>query len=173
MLETYAALAERALAGEAPSDDQCRWILDADDVELLPLLHAAFEPRRKHFGRKVMVHVLNNVQNGLCPEDCGYCSQNKDSEAAIRKYAMKSEDEILAEAEAAARSGATRYCMVMSGRGPTSPCSSGSRPSARLPRPRRGSLPRSSSRTCGWRRRSPCSASSSRSPRGTDRSARC
>jgi biotin synthase len=119
MFAPYAALAERALAGEAPSDAQCQWILAGDDVELLPLLHAAFEPRRKHFGRKVMVHVLNNVQNGLCPEDCGYCSQNKDSSAAIRKYAMKSEEEILAEAEAAARAGATRYCMVMSGRGPT------------------------------------------------------
>ena len=51
-----------------------------------------------------MVHVLNNVQNGLCPEDCGYCSQNKDSDSAIRKYAMKSDEAILAEAEAAARS---------------------------------------------------------------------
>ena len=118
-LETYTSLAERALAGEAPSEAQCEWILDGQDVALLPLLHAAFEPRRQHFGRKVMVHVLNNVQNGLCPEDCGYCSQNKDSDAPLRKYAMKSEDEILAEAEAAARSGATRYCMVMSGRGPT------------------------------------------------------
>jgi len=66
-----------------------------------------------------MVHVLNNVQNGLCPEDCGYCSQNKDSKAAIRKYAMKSDEEILAEAEAAAQAGASRYCMALSGRGPT------------------------------------------------------
>ena len=66
-----------------------------------------------------MVHVLNNVQNGLCPEDCGYCSQSRDSKAAIRKYAMKRDDEILAEAEAAAKSGASRYCMVMSGRGPS------------------------------------------------------
>ncbi len=65
-----------------------------------------------------MVHVLNNVQNGLCPEDCGYCSQNKDSKAAIRKYAMKSDEAILAEAEPAAKAGATRYCMVLSGRGP-------------------------------------------------------
>jgi len=119
MLQTYSELAERALAGEAPSADQCTWILEGKDVELLPLLHAAYEPRKKHFGRKVMVHVLNNVQNGLCPEDCGYCSQNKDSEAPIRKYGMKSDEDILAEAEAAARSGATRYCMVMSGRGPT------------------------------------------------------
>jgi biotin synthase len=65
------------------------------------------------------VHVLNNVQNGLCPEDCGYCSQSKTSTSAIRKYPLKSDEEILAGAEAAARAGATRYCMVLSGRGPT------------------------------------------------------
>jgi biotin synthase len=119
MLEKYADLAARALRDTPPNDTDARWILDGEDVELLPLLHAAFVPRRHHFGRKVMVHVLNNVQNGLCPEDCGYCAQNKDSTAAIRKYGMKSDDEIFAEAEHAARAGATRYCMVLSGRGPT------------------------------------------------------
>ena len=118
-LARYTELATRALAGEAPSEAEALWILDGDDVELLPLLQASFEPRRRAFGRKVMVHVLNNVQNGLCPEDCGYCSQNKDSAAAIKKYAMKSDAQIMEEAEAAAKSGASRYCMVLSGRGPT------------------------------------------------------
>jgi len=118
-LDRYADLTRNALADVAPSEADALWILDGEDVELLPLLHAAYEPRRRAFGRKVMVHVLNNVQNGLCPEDCGYCSQNKDSDAAIRKYAMKSDEAILAEAEAAAMAGATRYCMVLSGRGPT------------------------------------------------------
>lgn len=117
--DRYATLARNALAGEAPSEAEAIWILEGPDVELLRLLDAAYQPRLRAFGRKVMVHVLNNVQNGLCPEDCGYCSQNKDSEAAIRKYAMKSDEAILAEAEAAAKSGASRYCMVMSGRGPT------------------------------------------------------
>lgn len=118
-LERYRELTRNALNGVAPSEAEALWILDGEDVELLPLLQAAYEPRRRAFGRKVMVHVLNNVQNGLCPEDCGYCSQNKDSDAAIRKYAMKSDEAILAEAEAAAKNGATRYCMVLSGRGPT------------------------------------------------------
>jgi biotin synthase len=115
----YERLAARALAGEAPTETEARWTLDGDDIDLLPLLHAAFRPRRKHFGRQVMVHILNNVQNGLCPEDCGYCSQAKDSTAAIRKYPMKPDAEILAGAEAAWRAGATRYCMALSGRGPT------------------------------------------------------
>jgi biotin synthase len=119
VLETYARLAKRALADEPPSETEALWILESPEVALLPLLHAAFVPRERHFGRKVMVHVLNNVQNGLCPEDCGYCSQSRESQAAIRKYPMKSEEQILTEAEAAARAGATRYCMVLSGRGPT------------------------------------------------------
>lgn len=119
MFDRYARLAERALREQPPTTEEALWILDGPDVALLPLLHAAFVPRERWFGRKVMVHVLNNVQNGLCPEDCGYCSQSKRSDAAIRKYPMKSEEEILAEAARAAEAGATRYCMVLSGRGPT------------------------------------------------------
>jgi biotin synthase len=119
MFERYERLAARALADEPPSAADAHWILDGADAALLPLLHAAFAPRERHFGRRVMVHVLNNVQNGLCPEDCGYCSQSRDSKSAIRKYPMKDREEILAGAEAAAKAGATRYCMVMSGRGPT------------------------------------------------------
>ena len=101
----YPHLAERALCDEPPSEREAQWMLDDPKAELLELLRAAFAPRKAHFGRKVMVHGLNNVQNGLCPEDCGYCSQNKDSEAPIRKYAMKSDEAILAEADAAARAG--------------------------------------------------------------------
>lgn len=119
MFERYSQLAERALNDIAPTAEEAAWILDGPDVELMPLLQAAYVPRRKRFGRKVMVHILNNIQNGLCPEDCGYCSQNKDSAAAIRKYPLKSDEEILEGAAAAARAGATRYCMVLSGRGPT------------------------------------------------------
>ena len=119
MLERYARLAERAQGDAPPTEQEALWILDGDDLELLPLLHAAFVPRREHFGRCVMVHVLDNAQNGLCPEDCGYCSQSRRSDAPLKKYPLKSEAEILAGAERAARAGATRYCIVLSGRGPT------------------------------------------------------
>jgi len=118
-LDVYADLAARALRDEPPTESECQWILDGEDAALLPLLHAAFVPRERHFGREVMVHILNNVQNGLCPEDCGYCSQSKNSTAGIRKYPLKSDAEIFAAAEAAARAGASRYCMVLSGRGLT------------------------------------------------------
>jgi len=117
-LASAARLAARALADEPPVADECLDLLDGE-LPLLPLLHAAFVPRERHFGRRVMVHVLHNVQSGLCPEDCGYCSQSRDSRAAIKKYPLKSDEDVLAEAERAARAGASRYCMVLSGRGPT------------------------------------------------------
>jgi biotin synthase len=119
MTDVYRELSDRALRDEPPGQEAALWILDGEDVELLPLLHASFVPRRHHFGRRVMVHVLDNAQNGLCPEDCGYCSQSRDSGAELRKYPMKSDEEILAGAERAARAGASRYCIVLSGRGPT------------------------------------------------------
>ena len=91
MIDT-SELARRALRDEPPDAAAARDILDGE-TPLLPLLHAAFVPRERHFGRRVMVHILNNVQNGLCPEDCGYCSQSRDSSSAIRKYPMKSDAE--------------------------------------------------------------------------------
>lgn len=119
MLDFYSELAERALRDEPPTEADALRILDDPGVELLPLLHAAYEPRRRHFGNTVMVHVLDNVQNGLCAEDCGYCAQSRDSAAAIRSYPMKGDAEILRGAAEAARAGASRYCLVLSGREPT------------------------------------------------------
>jgi len=119
LFETYSRLARRALRQQPPTHSESLWILDGEDVELLPLLQAAYVPRQHHFGRTVMVHILNNVQSGHCGEDCGYCAQSKNSTAPIRKYPMKGDEEIFAEAEAAAKAGASRYCMALSGRGPS------------------------------------------------------
>ena len=49
MFHRYSDLAERALRDEPPSKAEARWMLDGEDAELLPLLHAAFLPRRRHF----------------------------------------------------------------------------------------------------------------------------
>jgi biotin synthase len=119
VFRVYEEIAQASLADELPDRKTCKWILSDQGADLLPLLQAAYVPREKYFGRSVMVHLLNNIQNGLCPEDCGYCAQSKNSSANIRKYPIKPEEEILEEAERAARAGATRYCMVLSGRGPS------------------------------------------------------
>ena len=112
----YHTLARQSLDGVELEDALCERILTDRRLELLPLLDAAYTVRRAHHGHAVMIHVLNNVRNGFCGENCTYCAQGRESEAAIDLYGSKGRDEILAEAERALRAGASRYCLVYSGR---------------------------------------------------------
>jgi len=114
----YSQLSETSLKGEALSREDAKRVLSDASLDLLPLLQAAYEVRKTYWQNRVTVHIINNVQNGSCPEDCSYCAQSKNSEAPIDNYRMKPDEEILAEAERAYKNGAFRYCMVSSGRGP-------------------------------------------------------
>lgn len=115
----WSALARRILGDQALTRDEGLAILNAPDSELLSLLDAAWQVRHRHFGRKVHLYYLKNAKSGLCPEDCGYCSQNVNSTAEIPKYSLLSEPAILEGARQAAASQARTYCIVTSGRGPT------------------------------------------------------
>ena len=49
-------------------------ILEADDTEVLEIMNAAYIIRHHYFGKKVKLNMIINTKSGLCPEDCGYCS---------------------------------------------------------------------------------------------------
>ena len=115
----YQELTTNSLQGEVLSDACCEKILTASEVELLPLLDAAYQVRKTYFRNEVQLHILNNAQNGYCPEDCGYCAQASSATTNIEAYPLKPDAEILEEAKRAYASGAYRYCIVMSGRGPS------------------------------------------------------
>lgn len=117
--DQFASLARRGCADEPITRDVARSILTDPELPILPLVYICGLIRRHFFGDRVQIHMLHNVQCGACPEDCGYCGQAKTSEAPVAAYKLKSRDEILAEAERAKNSGAFRYCMVLSGRGPS------------------------------------------------------
>jgi biotin synthase len=115
----YSLLTKKALNGEDISDEECLEILTSDEVEILPLTSAAFKVRKEYWGNLVTVHILDNVQNGGCGENCTYCAQSKSSKAEIKAYPMKSEEQIMEEAKIAYESGAFRHCLVFSGTGPS------------------------------------------------------
>ena len=115
----YNQLAGQSIADETLSRSTALEILTSGKVELLPLLNAAFEVRKKYCGKEVSIHIINNAQNGFCPESCRYCAQAKTSDSDIEEYPLKSDAEILAEAQNACEKGAFRYCMVFAGRGPS------------------------------------------------------
>ncbi|MBI4343290.1 MAG: biotin synthase BioB [Candidatus Omnitrophica bacterium] len=112
-------LIRRSLAGQGISRDEGLAILALPDEQLPELLQAAFEVRQAHFGKRVKLCMLQNARSGLCPEDCHYCSQSSVSSAKIDKYPLMESEQLLEGAQRAHEAGATRYCMVTSGRGPT------------------------------------------------------
>lgn len=114
----WTKLAQRALADGAIPHADALAVLNSSDDELLAVLNAAFEVRRKHFGRGVALHVIRNAKSGQCGEDCAFCSQSAAAETEIERYPLQTADEIAAGAREARRLGALRYCVVISGRNP-------------------------------------------------------
>jgi biotin synthase len=119
LAEEYRPIAEEALADRPLARADALAVLEGSDDELPALLWAAFAARSRHFGRRVKLCVLQNARSGLCPEDCGYCSQSAVSTADIARYRLLPVDQLVAAARRAAATGAQRYCMVVSARGPS------------------------------------------------------
>lgn len=112
-------LVEASLDGRDPGREELAWLLQAPDERTLEIVAAVSRVRFAAFGRRVKLNLLLNIKSGLCPEDCHYCSQARDSTAPIPSYAMVGEETFCAAAVRARELGATRLCLVASGRGPT------------------------------------------------------
>ncbi|WP_409252720.1 biotin synthase BioB [Bacillus sp. SCS-153A] len=112
-------LAECVLDGEELSDEEALSILNCPDEELLLLLHGAFQIRKHYYGKKVKLNMIMNAKSGLCPENCGYCSQSSISTAPIESYRMVNKETLLQGAQQAHKMNVGTYCIVASGRGPS------------------------------------------------------
>ncbi|MBI38303.1 MAG: biotin synthase BioB [Leptospiraceae bacterium] len=103
---------------QAPMPDGSEALSILTSESLDRVLELAEKARRHYFGNRVRAHILNNIKNGNCPEDCGYCAQRRTAEG-VPQYTLKPAEEILEEARAAKKNGAFRYCLVTAGRGPS------------------------------------------------------
>ena len=112
-------LVAQAMETREPDRKDLAWILTTPDLDVLEIVSAVGQVRKKFFGNRVKMNFLLNIQSGLCPEDCNYCSQARDSEAPIPKYTMVEESTFCDAANLARDVGATRLCLVASGRGPS------------------------------------------------------
>ncbi len=118
-MPNFTLMADRACAGTAASAADALEILRSSDDDLLNLVAVVGRVRRHHFGDSVKVNYLVNLKSGLCPEDCGYCSQRLGSDTEILKYSWLPGDEARRQAEFGLAGGASRVCLVASGRGPS------------------------------------------------------
>lgn len=113
-------LADKALRGERLTMEEGLRVLGGDDEQILPIMQAAYKVRSYYYGNKVKLNMIMNAKSGLCPEDCGYCSQSIVSSAPVPKYSFLDKESLLAGAREAMARQAGTYCIVASGRGPTS-----------------------------------------------------
>lgn len=119
MTPKWSAIEAKALNNEALTSEEALSVLNSSNDELMELVGAARRVREKFFGKKMKLNYLVNVKSGLCPEDCHYCSQSKDSQAPIPKYPMMHSNDVIEHAERGMAVGAVRACLVASGRGPS------------------------------------------------------
>ncbi|KOP82853.1 biotin synthase BioB [Cytobacillus solani] len=118
-MKNWDDLAERVLQGYELTDVEALNILDCPDEELLSLLQSAYKIRNHYYGNKVKLNMIINTKSGLCPENCGYCSQSSVSNAPIDKYRMMDKASIIKGAAKAHDLNVGTYCIVASGRGPS------------------------------------------------------
>ncbi|WJQ81193.1 biotin synthase BioB [Brevibacillus brevis] len=109
----------KAISKEVLTHEEAMKVLQAPDDELLLVMNEAFRVRKHFFGKKVKLNMIINAKSGLCPEDCGYCSQSIVSNAPVSKYTMLDKETLLSGAREAMNRKAGTYCIVASGRGPT------------------------------------------------------
>ncbi|MED1097163.1 biotin synthase BioB [Bacillus capparidis] len=120
MTTDWRLLAQQVMEGYEVTEEEALSIIQAPDEEMLDILQAAFLIRQKYYGKKVKLNMIINTKSGLCPEDCGYCSQSIVSEAPIDKYAWLTKEKIVEGARESVQRKAGTYCIVASGRRPTS-----------------------------------------------------
>lgn len=113
----WESYADKALQGELLTKEEALQLLEAPNDQLLLILHAAYRVRKSYYGNKVKLNMIINAKSGLCPEDCGYCSQSIISTAPVQKYTLLDKDTLVAGAREAMSRKAGTYCIVASGRG--------------------------------------------------------
>ena len=89
------------------------------DLPFPDLIFHAQRIHRLHFDpREVQISTLLSIKTGGCPEDCAYCPQSAHYEAGVKAEKLMDAAAVIAEAQAAKRSGASRFCMGAAWRNP-------------------------------------------------------
>lgn len=109
----------------AMSDKALRHDWTYDEVEALynqpfsDLMYQAQTVHRKFFNpNEVQVSTLLSIKTGKCPEDCAYCPQSNRYDTGLEYEDLMEVQAVLAEAEKAKATGATRFCMGAAWRSP-------------------------------------------------------
>ena len=83
------------------------------------LASAALELKLEKRGLSFGLCTISNAKSGRCSEDCAFCAQSARHRTDAEVYGLKDDKTLIREALEAKRSGAARFSIVTSGRGPS------------------------------------------------------
>ena len=113
----YRSLAERVIAGTGVSQAEAAELISAPDTELMDLLSAAEQIRRRFHGNKVKLCGIVNAKSGRCSENCSFCAQSAHYKTDCQVYPLMTEKELVAAAKTAEKKmSATCFSFVTSGK---------------------------------------------------------
>ncbi|NVJ59574.1 MAG: biotin synthase BioB [Gammaproteobacteria bacterium] len=96
--------------------DQVKQIFSLPFNDLL--FYAQLIHRRFFNPNEVQTSTLLSIKTGACPEDCAYCPQSGHYNTGLSKEQLMAIEEVVANAQRAKETGATRFCMGAAWRSP-------------------------------------------------------
>ena len=93
-------------------------LLDLYEKPLEELIELSHEVTIENFDNKVEACSIISAKTGACSENCKYCAQSKHNHAEIECHPLLDVETVKKAALSAKENGATRFCIVTSGRVP-------------------------------------------------------
>ena len=103
---------------EAQRQQEIEKYLKLYDEQLDTLIEKANKITRENFDNKVEACSIISAKTGGCSENCKYCSQSVHNSATIDCHPLLDVETVKKAALSAKENGATRFCIVTSGRKP-------------------------------------------------------
>lgn len=123
IINTDSLNAGKTACGVKPRKIVSRWsvqdIVTLFELPFADLMHKAqLVHRENHDQNAVQVSTLLSIKTGGCSEDCGYCPQAARYNTEVANEPILPLEEVLAAAQKAKDSGASRFCMGAAWRSP-------------------------------------------------------
>lgn len=93
-------------------------LLELYNLPIDELIEISSKITEENFENSIEFCSIISAKTGKCEENCKYCSQSSHNKAKINIHPLISIEEVKKAAESAKENGASRFCVVTSGRSP-------------------------------------------------------
>lgn len=94
-------------------------LMELYELPLDELVKMSAKVTSENFEKEVEFCSIISAKTGKCQENCKYCSQSAHNKAKIHTHELLTNEEVKKAALSAKENGATRFCIVTSGRAPS------------------------------------------------------